>query len=66
MFERYTKAARGTILMARYMASQVGSPEIETEHLLLGLLRTASEPLSWFSVGSRNSLENRRTEDNDS
>jgi ATP-dependent Clp protease ATP-binding subunit ClpC len=39
MFERYTQAARNTIFWARYMASQLGSPEIETEHLLLGLLR---------------------------
>ncbi len=40
MFERYTQAARNTIFGARYMATQVGSREIETEHLLLGLLRT--------------------------
>lgn len=39
MFERYTQAARGTIFGARYLTSQVGSPEIETEHLLLGVLR---------------------------
>lgn len=39
MFERYTQAARGTIFGARYLASQVGSPGIETEHLLLGVLR---------------------------
>ena len=40
MFERYTEAARRVIFFSRYMAGQVGSPEIETEHLLLGLLRT--------------------------
>jgi len=39
MFERYTEAARRTIFFARYEASQFGSPQIETEHLLLGLLR---------------------------
>lgn len=48
MFERYTKAARGTILMGRYMASQVGSQKIETEHLLLGLLRTDKTLASRF------------------
>jgi ATP-dependent Clp protease ATP-binding subunit ClpC len=39
MFEKYTEKARRTIFFARYEASQYGSPYIETEHLLLGLLR---------------------------
>ncbi len=39
MFERYTERARRVIFFARYEASQYGSPYIETEHLLLGLLR---------------------------
>jgi len=39
MFERYTEKARRVIFFARYEASQFGSPNIETEHLLLGLLR---------------------------
>jgi len=39
MFERYTEKARRTIFFARYEASQFGSPYIETEHLLMGLLR---------------------------
>src|SRR2546426_615070 len=39
MFERYTGKARRVIFFARYEASQFGSPYIETEHLLLGLLR---------------------------
>src|SRR6266702_259720 len=39
MFERYTEKARRVIFYARYDASQYGSPYIETEHLLLGLLR---------------------------
>jgi hypothetical protein len=39
MFELYTEKARRTIFFARYEASQFGSPYIETEHLLLGLLR---------------------------
>jgi catechol 2,3-dioxygenase-like lactoylglutathione lyase family enzyme len=39
MFERYTETARRVIFFSRYEASQYGSPHIETEHLLLGILR---------------------------
>jgi ATP-dependent Clp protease ATP-binding subunit ClpC len=39
MFERYTEEARRIIFMARYEASQAGSPEITIEHLLLGWMR---------------------------
>ncbi len=39
MFEKYTEKARRVIFFARYEASQFGSPYIETEHLLMGLLR---------------------------
>ena len=39
MFERYTERARRVIFFARYEASQFGSVTIESEHLLLGLLR---------------------------
>lgn len=39
MFERYTDKARRAIFFARYEASQFLSPYIESEHLLLGLLR---------------------------
>jgi len=39
MFERYTEKARRVIFFARYEASEFGSPYIETEHILLGLLR---------------------------
>ena len=39
MFERYNEKARRTIFFARYEASQYGSPYIEAEFLLLGLLR---------------------------
>ena len=39
MFERYTEKARRVIFFARYEASVFGSPYIETEHFLLGLLR---------------------------
>ena len=39
MFERYTEKARRTIFFGRFEACQLGSSYIETEHLLLGLLR---------------------------
>jgi ATP-dependent Clp protease ATP-binding subunit ClpC len=39
MFERYTEQARKAVFFARYEASQCGSTQIETEHLLLGILR---------------------------
>ena len=42
MFERYTEKARRVIFFARYEASMFGSPCIETEHLLLGILREDS------------------------
>jgi ATP-dependent Clp protease ATP-binding subunit ClpA len=38
-FVHYTEKARRTIFFARYEASQFFSPMIETEHLLLGVLR---------------------------
>ena len=39
MFEKFTEKARRVVFFARYEASQFGSPHIETEHMLLGLLR---------------------------
>ena len=39
MFERYTERARRALFFARYEAFQRGSPDIETEHLLLALFR---------------------------
>jgi hypothetical protein len=39
MFERYTERARRVLFFARYEASQLGHLTIETEHLLLGLIR---------------------------
>jgi hypothetical protein len=48
MFERYTEKARRVVFFARYEASQYGSPYIETEHLLLGLLREDSSLRRWL------------------
>jgi ATP-dependent Clp protease ATP-binding subunit ClpC len=39
MFERYTERARRVFFFTRYEASELGSRSIETEHVLLGLLR---------------------------
>jgi hypothetical protein len=39
MFERYSEKSRRVIFFARYEASQFGSMTIESEHLLLGLMR---------------------------
>ena len=39
MFERFTEKARRVIFFGRYEASEFGSRFIETEHLLLGILR---------------------------
>ena len=41
MFERFTERARRVLFFARYEASQLGSASIDTEHLLLGLIREA-------------------------
>lgn len=48
MFERYTEKARRVIFFSRYEASQYGSPEIDTEHLLLGLLRENKTLYRWL------------------
>lgn len=39
MFEHYTEPARRVIFFARYEAAQTNSPFIETEHVLLGVIR---------------------------
>jgi ATP-dependent Clp protease ATP-binding subunit ClpC len=46
MFERYSEKAKRVIFFARYETSQFGSPVIDTEHLLLGILRVASDSIS--------------------
>jgi ATP-dependent Clp protease ATP-binding subunit ClpC len=39
VFERYTESARRALFFSRYEASRLGAHSIETEHLLLALLR---------------------------
>jgi hypothetical protein len=46
MFERFTQKARRVIFFGRYETSQFGSEFIESEHLLLALLREDKE-LAW-------------------
>jgi hypothetical protein len=48
MFERYTEKARRAIFFARYEASQYGSPYIESEHLLLGVMREDRATVSYI------------------
>jgi hypothetical protein len=45
MFERYSERARRVIFFARYETSRYGGKTIETEHLLLGLLREDAQLL---------------------
>jgi hypothetical protein len=61
MFERYTEKARRVIFFARYEASQLGSPCIETEHLLFGLFREDPALVSRF-VGPAKIAADIRTE----
>lgn len=62
MFERYTEEARHALFYARYEASQFGSVSIESEHLLLGVIRkpTAAAQAAFESVDV--SLETLRQE----
>ena len=48
MYERYTTRARRTIFVARYEAAQLGATEIDTPHLLLGLIRESHHLLRYF------------------
>ena len=61
MFERYTERARRVIFFARYEASQFGSTTIETEHLLLGLIREDKNLTNRF-LRNQSSIENIRKE----
>jgi ATP-dependent Clp protease ATP-binding subunit ClpA len=61
MFERYKQRARRVIFFARYDASRFGTPQIETEHVLLGLLRE-DEPLLTRFIASGVSDESIRAQ----
>ncbi|MBP1611023.1 MAG: clpC, partial [Acidobacteria bacterium] len=62
MFEKYTEKARRVIFFARYEASQFGSPFIETEHLLLGLIREDKNLTTRFFPKSGASIDSIRKE----
>jgi ATP-dependent Clp protease ATP-binding subunit ClpC len=52
MFERYTERARRIIFWARYEASQYGSPYIEGEYILLGILREDGPIVAMLPAGA--------------
>jgi uncharacterized protein (TIGR03435 family) len=57
MFERYTEQARRALFFARYEAFQRGSPDIETEHLLLALFRDEQSVTARVFARARLSLD---------
>lgn len=59
MFEMYTDKARRVIFFSRYEANVLGSPFVETEHLLLGVLRE-DKPLIRRLLGSQTAVESIR------
>jgi ATP-dependent Clp protease ATP-binding subunit ClpC len=62
MFERYTERARRALFFARYEASQLGGRSIETEHMLLGLIREGKGITSRLFVRAHISLADIRQE----
>jgi Clp amino terminal domain, pathogenicity island component/NTF2 fold immunity protein len=61
MFERYTERARRVVFFARYEAVQFGSTTIESEHLLLGLIREDQNLTNRF-IRNHSSIESIRNE----
>jgi uncharacterized protein (TIGR03435 family) len=57
MFERYTDRSRRVLFFARYEASRLASASIETEHLLLGLIREETGLASQIFAASRLALD---------
>ena len=45
MFEKYNEKARRALFFARYEASKLGSRVIESEHILLGILREGEDTI---------------------
>jgi uncharacterized protein (TIGR03435 family) len=62
MFERYTERARRVLFFSRYEATERGSVSIETEHILLGLIREGKGLASRLLIARGMSLEDIRTE----
>jgi ATP-dependent Clp protease ATP-binding subunit ClpC len=61
MFERYTERARRVIFFARQEAVQFGSTTIESEHLLLGLIREDHNLFNRF-IRNHSAIESIRIE----
>jgi len=59
MFERYNEPARRVIFFARYEVSKLGSTVIETEHLLLGLLREDGNLVEQHRAGAVEDIRRR-------
>lgn len=59
MFERYSEKARRAIFFARYEASQFGRSFIESEHLLLGLVREDKSLLTMLRIPDAEKLRKR-------
>ncbi len=57
MFERFSERARKVVFFARYEASVLRSHSIETEHLLLGLLREDPDLKSRLPPGAIGQIE---------
>ncbi len=62
MFERYTEKARRVIFFARYEASQFGAHAIDSEHILLGLLREDKQLTQKFFRSPHSTVESIRRE----
>ena len=56
MFERFSQKSRQAVFFARFEASQLGSPYIESEHLLLGIFRKDAD-LTSHLLGAHKQLE---------
>jgi Clp amino terminal domain, pathogenicity island component len=59
MFERYNEKARRSIFFARYEAGQFGNSEIDSEHLLLGLVRENKLLYRWLPKSSPEEIRRR-------
>ena len=64
MFERYNEPARRVVFFGRYEASKLGSTVIETEHLLLGLLREDWNLIEQHRPGATTDIRRRIRERN--
>ena len=56
MFERYTEKARRVVFFAYYEANHYSSPLIETEHILLGVLREYPELAQLLPSGASEAI----------